>query len=176
MRGNFDTCLTEVLVHEGGYADHPLDPGGRTNLGVTQQTYEDWVGYKVNEQIMRRLTRSHVEKLYKVRYWDAVRGDSLPHGVDLCVFDFAVNTGPHRAARYLQRLIGTKEDGVLGPITMAKLAELERSAGRAALIHGYQGLRDEYYRMLKTFPTFGRGWLRRVKEVTVKALMMARKP
>jgi lysozyme family protein len=176
MRQNFDECLTEVLKHEGGYVNHPKDPGGRTNLGVTQQTYEDWIGHKVDERIMRGLTRAHVEKLYKAKYWDFVKGDSLPYGLDLCVFDFAVNAGPNRAARYLQRLIGVKQDGTIGPVSLAKLADAIKAEGRASLITRYQSMREEYYRALSTFPTFGKGWLRRVKDVTTKALAMARKP
>ena len=98
-KGNFDSCLKEVLLHEGCYVNHPKDPGGRTNLGVTQRTYEAWIGYPVSEQIMRKLTVDHVKTLYKVKYWDAIHGDDLPTGVDLCVFDFGVNAGPSRAAR-----------------------------------------------------------------------------
>lgn len=176
MRPNFEQCLAEVLKHEGGYVDHPKDPGGRTNLGVTQQTYEDWIGHKVNERIMRGLTRGHVEKLYKIKYWDAVKGDELPSGLDLCVFDFAVNAGPNRAARYLQRLLGVKQDGAIGAVSLAKLAEAAKTEGRAALIARYQSSREDYYRELRTFPTFGKGWLRRVKDVTAKALTMAAKP
>ena len=174
MRGNFDACLTEVLKHEGGYVNHPADPGGRTNLGVTQRVYEDWIGHKVDERIMRGLTRGHVEKLYKVKYWDVLKGDELPKGLDLCVFDFGVNAGTNRAARYLQRMVGTKEDGVLGPVTLAKLAEKAKAEGRSALIVQYQDAREGYYKLLKTFPTFGKGWLRRVKDVTTKALAMTR--
>lgn len=176
MRANFDECLTEVLKHEGGYVNHPQDPGGRTNLGVTQQTYEDWIGHKVDERIMRGLTRSHVEKLYKTKYWDFVKGDDLPFGLDLCVFDFAVNAGPNRAARYLQRLLGVKQDGVIGPASLAKLGEVTKMRGRATLIVEYQNSRERYYRDLNTFPTFGKGWLRRVKDITLKALTMGRKP
>lgn len=174
MRGNFDACLTEVLKHEGGYVNHPADPGGRTNLGVTQRVYEDWIGHKVDERIMRGLTRGHVEKLYKVKYWDVLKGDELPKGLDLCVFDFGVNAGTNRAARYLQRMVGTKEDGVLGPVTLAKLAEKAKAEGRNALIVQYQDAREGYYKLLKTFPTFGKGWLRRVKDVTAKAIAMTR--
>lgn len=176
MKGNFDACLTEVLKHEGGYVNHPKDPGGRTNLGVTQRVYEDWIGHKVDERIMRGLTRSHVEKLYKVKYWDVLKGDELPLGLDLCVFDFGVNAGMNRAARYLQRLVGAKEDGVLGPKTLALVTEKAREEGRTALIMRYQASREDYYKLLKTFPTFGRGWLRRVKDVTERAIAMLRRP
>jgi lysozyme family protein len=171
-KGNFDRCLKEVLLHEGGYVNHPRDPGGRTNLGVTQRVYEDWVGHPVNEAIMRGLTVDHVRALYKKNYWDKVRGDEIPAGLDLCVFDFAVNAGPARAARYLQRLVGAKQDGVIGPQTMSLLAQLVKGVGANHCILRYQDMRRDYYKQLNTFPTFGRGWLRRVAEVEGAAAKM----
>lgn len=172
MKGNFDTCLKEVLKHEGGYVNHPKDPGGMTNLGVTKATYEDWVGHPVTEKIMRGLTVDHVKTLYKVKYWDMAKGDELPTGLDLCVFDFAVNAGPNRAARYLQRLVGAKDDGQIGPKTMSLLAAYTKEHGRDRAVLAYQDARRDYYKLLKTFPTFGKGWLRRVREVEIAALAM----
>lgn len=174
-KGNFDACLKEVLLHEGGYSNHEKDPGGRTNLGVTQRTYEEWVGYPVNEAVMRKLTVSHVKTLYKVKYWDAIHCDDVPLGLDLCVFDFSVNAGANRAARYLQRMVGVKEDGVLGPRTMSALAQMVKALGPIHCVNRYQDMRRDYYKMLKTFPTFGKGWLRRVKEVEMTALIMAKR-
>lgn len=171
-KGNFDACLKELLIHEGGYVDHPKDPGGRTNLGVTQAVYEGWVGYSVSEKIMRGLTVDHVRTLYKVRYWNANRCDDLPLGIDLCVFDFGVNAGNNRAARYLQRMVGAKEDGEIGPRTLSLLDQMVKSLGAAHCVNRYQDMRRDYYRMLKTFPTFGKGWLRRVKEVEHTAITM----
>lgn len=173
-KGNFDICLREVLKHEGGFVDHPADPGGMTNLGVTKATYEAWVGHPVNERIMRGLTVAHVRTLYKTRYWDAVRGDDLPAGLDLCVFDFAVNAGPKRAIRYLQLMTGAVGDGVIGPNTMMQLQQYLRAYNRSHAINRYQDLREAYYRKLKTFVTFGRGWLNRVKTVRAVAIRMAR--
>jgi lysozyme family protein len=171
-KGNFDACLKEVLLHEGGYVNHAADPGGRTNLGVTQKTYEAWVGYPVSEKIMRSLTVDHVRALYKVKYWDKVRGDDLPLGLDLCVFDFGVNAGPARAVRYLQSMVGAKEDGVIGPRTLSLVDQMVKALGADHCVARYQDARRDYYRLLKTFPTFGRGWLRRVKEVEHTAIAM----
>lgn len=171
-KGNFDACLKEVLLHEGGYVNHPKDPGGRTNLGVTQRVYEEWIGYPVSEKIMRELKVDQVKTLYKVKYWDVVRGDDLPLGLDLCVFDFAVNTGTGRAARYLQQMVGATEDGQIGPRTLSLVAQMVKSLGANHCAMRYQDMRRDYYRMLKTFPTFGRGWLRRVKEVEHTAIAM----
>lgn len=175
MKGNFDLALREVLHHEGGFVNHPKDPGGMTNLGVTKATYEGWVGHKVDERIMRSLTVDKVRALYKVRYWDTVRGDDLPSGLDLCVFDFAVNAGPNRAVRYLQRLIGAKEDGQIGPKTLSLLQQYVAEHGRVHAVSSYQDARRGYYKMLSTFATFGRGWLRRVDEVEKAALALAKR-
>lgn len=173
MRTNFEPCLREILKHEGGFVNHPRDPGGMTNLGVTRATYEAWIGHPVSEQIMRSLTSDKVRNLYRLRYWDAVRGDNLPAGLDLCVFDFAVNAGPSRAARYLQVMVGAKPDGKIGPSTLGKVADYVKSYGADHAIARYQDARTAYYRKLKTFPTFGRGWLRRVNEVRHAAEIMA---
>lgn len=174
MHCNFNFALTELLKHEGGYVNHPSDPGGRTNLGVTQKVYEQWVGYPVSEKIMRGLTPDHVRALYKVKYWDRVKGDELPAGLDLCVFDFGVNAGPSRAKRYLQMLVGAKPDGIIGPNTMQALKDKASAVGAKELIRGYSDLRHQYYRKLRHFKTFGRGWTRRVNEVEETALHMAK--
>lgn len=176
MKGNFEECLKIVLKHEGGYSDHPKDPGGRTMLGVTQRVYEEWVGHPVTEKIMRGLTVDHVRALYKKKYWDVVRGDDLPQGMDLCVFDFAVNAGPNRAVRYLQRMVGANEDGIIGPKTLSLLSQYVRAKGRDYGVMEYQDRRRDYYRLLKTFPTFGKGWMSRVRDVERIGVAMAKRP
>lgn len=170
---NFDNCLKVILHHEGGYVNHPSDPGGRTNLGVTQRVYEEWVGYPVTERIMRALTVDHVKTLYKARYWDVVKCSDLPAGLDLCVFDFAVNAGPGRSAKFLQRLVGVNDDGQIGPRTLSAVTQYVRGVGVDVAIAKFQDARREYYKSLKTFPTFGKGWLRRVAEVEAEALKIA---
>lgn len=174
MRTNFDPCLSEILKHEGGFSNHSKDPGGITNLGVTKKTYEAWVGFPVTVDIMRSLTPAHVKTLYKVRYWDAVKADDLPAGLDLCVFDFAVNAGPVRAAKYLQMMVAAGVDGKIGPKSLARVASYIKVHGVKHAIERYQDMREAYYRKLKTFPTFGRGWLRRVEEVRHTAEGMAK--
>lgn len=173
-RSNFPAALKELLIHEGGYSDHPADPGGRTNLGVTQRVYEAWVKHPVDEKIMRSLTVDHVRALYKANYWDALKADDLPIGLDLCVFDFGVNAGVGRGARYLQRLVGVRQDGVIGPATLAAVREYVIQNGLAGAINAYQDSRVDYYKQLRTFKTFGRGWLRRVEEVRKEALRMVK--
>ena len=82
MKTNFDVCLEMLLEHEGGYVNHPKDPGGETNLGVTRAVYEQHVGRQVMDGEMRSLTKADVKPIYKTMYWDKVRGDDLPHGLD----------------------------------------------------------------------------------------------
>ena len=169
---NFDECLQIILHHEGGYVNHPKDPGGMTNLGVTKRVYEDWVGYAVSEHTMQHLTEEDVAPIYKKNYWDRIKGDDLPEGLNLCVFDFGVNAGTGRAAKYLQTMIGTVVDGGIGPMTIRALDEHVSLIGLQETIEQYQENRQRYYEKLKTFKTFGRGWTRRVNETTQSALKM----
>ena len=168
MQSNWIKCLETILHHEGGYVNHPKDPGGETNLGVTKRVYEDFGGTKD----MKDLTREDVEPIYKKNYWDRVKGDDLPAGLDLCVFDFGVNAGTGRAAKYLQTMIGTVADGGIGPNTLKKLGEYVEEHGIEDTIKNYQSDRQKYYESLSTFDTFGRGWTRRVDETTELALEM----
>ena len=168
MQSNFETCLALMLDHEGGYVNHKLDPGGRTNHGVTQRVWEEWVGHEVDEKQMRALTHEMVAPLYKRKYWDAVRADDLVAGVDYCVFDVAVNSGPGRAIKFLQSSVGVTADGGFGPATLAAVTKEDPTR----LIEMYCAKRLEFLQSLKTFETFGKGWSRRVAEVKDKALKM----
>jgi len=168
--GNFLRCLQEVLRHEGGYVNHPDDPGGMTNLGVTKRVWEAFKGREVDESAMRSLTVDDVTPLYRDRYWTVVKGDSLPAGIDLCVFDMAVNSGPKRAGITLQKALGVNPDGVIGPRTI-QAASIVHADG---LIHDICDARMQFLRSLPTFPTFGRGWTRRVEDIRKKATEFAR--
>ena len=165
---NYQKCLDMTLHHEGGYVNHPKDPGGETNLGVTKRVYEDWGGTKD----MKDLEVEDVAPIYRKNYWDRIKADDLPSGLDLCVFDFGVNAGTGRAAKYLQTMIGTVADGGIGPNTLRALANYVESEGVESTIKNYQAERQSYYERLSTFETFGRGWTRRVKETTESALEM----
>ena len=165
MQKNYDKCLETILHHEGGYVNQPKDPGGETNLGVTKRVYEEWGGTKN----MKDLQVSDVAPIYKKNYWDKMKGDDLPGGLDLCVFDFGVNAGPGRAAKYLQKMIGTVVDGGIGPNTLAKLDSYVKEHTIQETIEKYQSMRQEYYESLSTFSTFGKGWTRRVEETTTLA-------
>ena len=165
---NYDKCLETILHHEGGYVNHPKDPGGETNLGVTKRVYEEWGGTKD----MKDLLVEDVAPIYRKNYWDKLKGDDLPSGLDLCVFDFGVNAGPGRAAKYLQTMIGTVADGGIGPNTLKKVNEYVEKHGLEVTIRDYQNRRQGYYESLSTFETFGRGWTRRVDETTELAISM----
>ena len=165
MKHNWEKSLEVILLHEGGYVNHPKDPGGETNMGVTKRVYEDFGGTKD----MKDLTHEDVEPIYKKNYWDRVKGDDLPEGLDLMIFDFAVNAGTGRAAKFIQRLVNTTVDGGIGPNTLGKIKEYVVTYGIEETITSYALMRQNYYESLSTFDTFGRGWTRRVSEVTEKA-------
>lgn len=165
----FTECLEVVLKHEGGFVNHPKDPGGITNLGVTKKTWEAWTKRKVTEEDMRRLLPEHVRPLYQERFWQAVRADELPPGLDLSVFDFGVNAGPKRAIRTLQECLGVTPDGVIGRQTLAAVSR----ADVPMVIKEYALRRISFYRALPTFSTFGRGWSRRTKEIEAASLEAA---
>lgn len=169
MQNNFDACLAEVLKHEGGYADHPADPGGATNRGVTKRVWEEWVGHEVTKDDIKALTVEDVTPLYRKRFWDACKCDNLHAGVDYVVFDVAVNSGTGRAAKFLQEAVGATPDGSIGPRTLAAAD----SFGPKLIINKICDRRESFYRSLPTFATFGKGWLRRNDEVHKKALEMA---
>jgi len=168
MLNNWPNAFALMLKSEGGYVNNPADPGGRTNLGVTQATWESWVGRPSDEAEMRSLTADKVEPLYKKKYFDAVRGDELPVGLDYLVFDFAVNAGPGRAIKVMQSAVGVTPDGGFGPLTMAAVKAIDP----VELINKFSQAKEDFYRSLAQFPTFGKGWLNRVADVKVKANSM----
>ena len=168
MKDNFDAALKAILHHEGGYVFHKLDPGGMTNLGVTKRVWEEWVGHEVDEETMRGLTPEIVGPMYKAKYWDKIKGDDLPAGVDYCVFDAAVNSGPGRAVKWLQGCVGVDQDGGIGPKTLAAVAAFDPKE----LVEDYAKRRLSFLMDLKTWPTFGKGWGRRVAEVQTSASSM----
>lgn len=171
MKSNFDAALAAVLHHEGGFVNHPADPGGMTNLGCTRRVWEEYCGYEVTEKAMRNLTPAMVAPLYKTKYWDKVRGDDLPTGIDYAVFDAAINSGPSRAVKWLQATVGVEADGSLGSKTLAAV-----QAFKGTLVSDYSKRRLSFLLDLPTWSTFGKGWTRRVNEVEAKANLLAAIP
>ena len=169
MNHNWDEALRHILKYEGGYVNHPADPGGMTNLGVTKRVWEEWTGDPATEADMRALTPEMVGPLYKTRYWDAVRGDDLPSGIDLCVFDAAVNAGVGRASKFLQQAAGVTADGQIGPKTISAVT----SKPADEIIEAFCALREAHYKSLNTFDTFGKGWMRRLASIKAESTDMA---
>ena len=169
MISNWQKSFELMLKSEGGFVNHPSDPGGMTNLGVTKATWENWVGRESDEAEMRGLTPEKVEPLYKKKYWDAVRGDEIENGgVAYLLFDFAVNAGVGRSIKTLQTAVGVTPDGGFGPMTMAAVQAVDPNE----LIERFSQAKEDFYRSLTTFATFGKGWLNRVADVKVKATSM----
>lgn len=169
MRDNFDKCFALVIADEGGFVDHPKDPGGMTNLGVTRRNWEIYLNRDVTEAEMRGLTPEAVKHFYKAMYWDKIKGDQLPSGVDYAAYDLAVNSGTGRAAKYLQEIAGVFADGVIGP----KSIEAIKSCDPDQMIDALCDMRLAFLKRLTTFDTFGKGWSRRVAGVKAKATGMA---
>ena len=169
MKDNFSSSFELLLKHEGGYVNHPDDPGGRTNHGITQRVYEKFLGEDVTEEEMKDMPLEDVFSIYKDDYWDRVRGDELPSGVDLCVFDWAVNSGVSQASKALQRVLGVLDDGIIGSRTVAAAY---RQENQTVVVEAISQKREDFYRSLGTFDTFGRGWLRRNDETRDEALRM----
>lgn len=170
MRLNFDLAMRLLLRHEGGFVNHPSDPGGMTCLGITKAVWDVHTGRDCSEADMRALTPEGVTPLYRMRYWDAIKGDALPRGVDYCLFDCAVNSGPGRAVKLAQYVLHLKVDGALGRNTL----EAIREADPIELIEDYSQRRLDFLKSLPTWAVFGAGWGKRVSEVEVEAKTFAR--
>lgn len=168
MNGNFERALALVLKHEGGYVNHPKDPGGATNRGVTQAVYDAYRKMRGRGTMsVKFITGEELRAIYKFQYWDRVQGDFLPAGLDYAVFDFAVNSGVGRASKSLQAVLGVAQDGQIGARTLAAIHS------STAVINALCDRRIGFLRNLKTFLTFGKGWTRRVADVRAEALEMA---
>ena len=169
MTGNFKACLDLVLKSEGGWTgSHGLagDLGGETNLGVTKAVWEEWVGHPV--ATLKNLTKEDVAPLYEQRYWKPCYAEVLPRGIDYLVFSMGVNAGAGRSVKLLQQSIGCLSDGIIGSRTRSLIS----ASNSATLISKFSETRREYYRSLKSFPIFGRGWLARVDKEEQEALQM----
>lgn len=154
---NFDQAFDTLLKHEGGFVDHPDDPGGATRFGVTEAVARE-VGYRGD---MRDLPLDLAKRIYRERYWNAVRAEQLPAQVRYAVFDAAVNSGVGQAARWLQRAVGVRDDGVIGPQTLAAVAEHNPEA----LTRRFLSQRLRFMSGLANWPAFGRGWARRIADL-----------
>lgn len=171
MIENLDRAIAHTLKEEGGFVNHPKDPGGMTNLGVTKRVWEEWVGHPVDEKGMRALQPADVTPLYQRKYWNATKCSELPSGLDICVFDTAVNSGPGRAIKLLQQCLGVSADGAIGPATITAASQFKGSS-LIMLIEDYCSARQSYLISLPTFATFGKGWTARVSRLKEHATKM----
>ena len=168
----FEISLPFVLKHEGGFVNHRNDPGGPTNKGITLGTYRRYLGRTKTLAQLKTILDAEVEEIYKRGYWDAANCEGLPRGIDLCLFDMAVNAGPKRAQKLLQEALNVKADGVVGPLTRA-------AAHRRDLIQtivDFQGVRLRYYQSRPHRADFIQGWTNRVHAIHQKAIEMVSEP
>jgi lysozyme family protein len=176
MADMFNACLAFTLREEGGYVDDPADPGGATNMGITLATYRQWSDDPaLGPAEVRDMTLRIARAIYRSLYWNPLRADALPAGVDLSVFDMGVNAGIWRSARLLQRALGftgEEVDGCVGPETL----EASAKCNPRTLIDDLAERQAAYYRTLADFPTFGIGWLDRTRARRQAALAMVADP
>lgn len=160
MKGNFEVTTKWLLVHEGGYVNNKKDPGGATNKGITQKTYD---AYRKRKNLplsaVNFINDAEVFEIYRSQYWNTIIGDELPSGLDYALYDFSVNSGPSRAIRFLQELLHVTPDGVIGNIT---LAAIRSHNNIELLIKDLCEKRWNWMKTLSTFSEFGKGWTRRV--------------
>lgn len=173
MKENFDAALAHVLKHEGGFVDHPKDKGGATNKGITQRVYNGYQRRKGRKplQSVRFISDDEVRAIYHGQYWDAVKADELPHGIDYCTFDAAVNSGPSRGVKWLQRAVLANPDGTVGNETLGKV----KTVPAYTIILRMCEDRMSFLQRLGNWSTFGKGWTRRVNGVRKTSLEWAKR-
>lgn len=172
---DFQAALAETLVHEGGWSDHPDDPGGKTFRGVTKKAWENYVGRKVSAEELKSLTFDQIAKFYKTGYWDTVRASELPQGLNSLIFDISVNSGPKRAIIILQdslnhlTRVNLVKDGIIGRKTLAAATNVDVFD----LIDRVAWRRLTFYSRLRNWQSFKNGWRRRAVESATFANRLA---
>jgi len=173
---NYPALFDRTLGHEGGYTNDPRDPGnwtgGKVGVGKLLGTKFGIAANTFPHLDIKNLTVEHARRIYKGLYWDKVKGDELPAGIDWAVFDYAINSGPFRAIVGLQRALGVADDGKLGPVTLEAL----RKTNPRRVVNALCDERLKLMKSLKHWPTYKKGWTRRVSEVRAAALSMTDAP
>jgi peptidoglycan L-alanyl-D-glutamate endopeptidase CwlK len=174
---NFARLQPIIEEWEGGFSDHPADPGGATNMGITQETLQQWRQQDVTKDDVRALQREEARQIYRARYWEPLRCDEMPIALALMTYNAGVNAGIGRGARWLQEALNKQDegldvDGAVGPLTLSACARV--NVTRA--VYDFAETQEAFYRGLSTFPTFGKGWLNRLTDVRSKALAMGSEP
>lgn len=172
MKSNFDSAFSHVMQSEGGYVNDPDDPGGETNLGVTKESWAAYLGRPIADGEMKTLTKDVVKPFYKKMYWDAVYGDDLPKGIDYLAFDLSVNAGAKQSIKFMQRAVGAKDDGFMGPATLNAIMK----ADQRMLILGFTNQKELFYKDIAARKPeqakFLKGWLTRTSTVATTAQTM----
>jgi lysozyme family protein len=170
---SYDEALARLLADEGGYSNHPSDPGGPTNFGITIADYRKYVKPDATAADVRAMKVAEAKRIYRDKYWDAMRCDALPAGVDYGVFDYGVNSGIGRAGKVLRRMLDLPDDSSAVTDAVVQAAAI---CDPKALVAAIYDERLRFLKSLKTWPVFGNGWSRRVAEGRVVALAMAGTP
>lgn len=157
MKNNYDYCLREVLKSEGGYTNDPNDKGGPTNFGITIADYKKYINANGTAEDVKNMTVEQAKNIYKTRYWDSIDGDNLPSGVDYCVFDYGVNSGPSRALK-----VKNQFKDVTDPVDLINKICDER----LRFMHNIRGGKD--------WAVFGKGWQRRVDGVRANSIKLTK--
>lgn len=174
MKANFAKSLKAVLVHEGGWSNHPADPGGATMRGVTQRVYDAYrAGKGQAKRSVRLIDNAELADIYARQYWAACRCDDLPSGVDAVVFDQAVNSGPVRSIKWLQQSLKTYRGAVDGQMGLATLRAVAEDDNNDALIDRMCDRRMAFLKALRTWSVFSKGWTKRVAGVRAMGKAMA---
>ena len=161
MTEKFKKAVKLILKHEGGYVNHPDDPGGATNVGISKRAFPD--------VDIKNLTEEKAAEIYKDKYWNLINGVMLPMPVAIHIFDYAVNSGVKRASKTLQNLSNCVPDGVIGPRTLNAVMQLY-NASEMMFIEQCRASRMDFLIGLETFKIFGKGWTRRVNETHMEAM------
>lgn len=177
MKKNWTKAMAATAISEGGFTHYRYDPGNwykrrliGTNHGISAPVLAQWLGYTPTMAEMKRLTKAEANEIYKAKYWDSLRCDNLPSGVDYTVFDYGVNSGISRSAKALQRVVGVSADGIVGGITLKMVGH----KNPVYIIKEINRRRLAFLQRLRTWRHFGRGWTTRVTNVLSKSLAMAK--
>ncbi|WP_427145174.1 glycoside hydrolase family 108 protein [Rhizobium pisi] len=169
---NYLPTMHEVSINEGGWSDHPDDPGGATMKGIIQREYDAFRKRKGRPlQSVRYITDDEVAEIYRSQYASKVRFDDLPAGVDYATLDGAINSGVSRGSKWLQGALGVKTDGVIGNQTVSAAV----ASDAVKTIKKMCGARSSFLHGLSTFKVFGKGWSARVARVEATSVAMAQK-
>lgn len=161
---DFEQCLEKVYEVEGGYSDHPEDKGGKTKYGITENILLAWIELTGIEHIgVEHINKSQAKEIYFDLYWQKIRGNELPDGLDLMVFDHCIHAGQGIAIMHMQKAIGTLADGIIGPMTIGAI----KSMGEGDVLKAIHNISVGRLVIAKNSPTFFLGWFNRIVNICI---------